>query len=430
MGAPVEKDKVDVAKVGLSVLVVFLSVWVVVAMLWGADVIGGDSNETIYRETVITRTIEGKGNASSAFSVGPRPMWLIRGMDAGPLRTALEACEGQEIQKHMWNIGHRGAPMQFPEHTVESYTAAAKMGAGIIECDVTFTKDHELVCRHAECDLHTTTNILATSLNDTCTTPFMPANGTFDATARCCASNLTLVEFRSLKGKMDQYNPRANTVEEYLHGYNSRRTEMYESRGTLMTHAESIALFKALDVKMTPELKSGNMPADFSREDFILKAINEYRTASVPGSDVFMQSFLLDDIKYITTPGNANDFADSAVFLTDPVSDGLPADLEQYMRDLVASGIKYIAPAVNALATVNGQALVQTPYAVQAKAAGLKIIGWSWERSAWYYQSVSSLLDTDSKLMHFLHFLAQEVRIVGLFSDWPATTGFYANCML
>eukprot|EP00659_Diplonema_papillatum_P008228 gene8228-12701_t len=325
MGAPVEKDKVDVAKVGLSVLVVFLSVWVVVAMLWGADVIGGDSNETIYRETVITRTIEGKGNASSAFSVGPRPMWLIRGMDAGPLRTALEACEGQEIQKHMWNIGHRGAPMQFPEHTVESYTAAAKMGAGIIECDVTFTKDHEL---------------------------------------------------------------------------------------------------------MTPELKSGNMPADFSREDFILKAINEYRTASVPGSDVFMQSFLLDDIKYITTPGNANDFADSAVFLTDPVSDGLPADLEQYMRDLVASGIKYIAPAVNALATVNGQALVQTPYAVQAKAAGLKIIGWSWERSAWYYQSVSSLLDTDSKLMHFLHFLAQEVRIVGLFSDWPATTGFYANCML
>ena len=34
------------------------------------------------------------------------------------------------------------------------------MGAGIIECDVTFTKDRELVCRHSQCDLHTTTNIL------------------------------------------------------------------------------------------------------------------------------------------------------------------------------------------------------------------------------------------------------------------------------
>ncbi len=34
------------------------------------------------------------------------------------------------------------------------------MGAGIVECDVTFTKDHQLVCRHAQNDLHTTTNIL------------------------------------------------------------------------------------------------------------------------------------------------------------------------------------------------------------------------------------------------------------------------------
>jgi glycerophosphoryl diester phosphodiesterase len=28
------------------------------------------------------------------------------------------------------------------------------MGAGIIECDVTFTKDRELVCRHDQRDLH------------------------------------------------------------------------------------------------------------------------------------------------------------------------------------------------------------------------------------------------------------------------------------
>ncbi len=34
------------------------------------------------------------------------------------------------------------------------------MGAGILECDVTFTKDQELVCRHSQCDLQTTTNVL------------------------------------------------------------------------------------------------------------------------------------------------------------------------------------------------------------------------------------------------------------------------------
>jgi glycerophosphoryl diester phosphodiesterase len=49
------------------------------------------------------------------------------------------------------------------------------MGAGILECDVTFTKDKELVCRHSQCDLHTTTNILATPLAAKCSQQFAPA---------------------------------------------------------------------------------------------------------------------------------------------------------------------------------------------------------------------------------------------------------------
>ena len=59
------------------------------------------------------------------------------------------------------------------------------MGAGIQECDVTFTNDRQLVCRHDQCDLHTTTNILLTPLAAKCSQPFAPA--TFDATGtlRC-----------------------------------------------------------------------------------------------------------------------------------------------------------------------------------------------------------------------------------------------------
>ena len=49
------------------------------------------------------------------------------------------------------------------------------MGAGIVECDVTFTKDGQLVCRHDECDLHTTTNIVDTPLNASCTLPWSGA---------------------------------------------------------------------------------------------------------------------------------------------------------------------------------------------------------------------------------------------------------------
>jgi len=137
--------------------------------------------------------------------------------------------------------------MQFPEHTRESYIAAARMGAGIVECDVTFTQDKELVCRHAQNDLHTTTNILATPLAAKCTQPFTPA--TFDAQgnlvqaagAECRTSDITLAEFKTLRGKMDASDPRATTVEQYLGGTADWRTNLYAgpTSGTLMTHRES-----------------------------------------------------------------------------------------------------------------------------------------------------------------------------------------------
>src|SRR3954447_10978906 len=92
--------------------------------------------------------------------IGPRPFYLVDKMKDGPLKEKLSQCTGP-FHKSDFSIGHRGAALEFPEHSRESYTAAARMGAGIIECDVTFTKDRQLVCRHSQCDLHTTTNILA-----------------------------------------------------------------------------------------------------------------------------------------------------------------------------------------------------------------------------------------------------------------------------
>ncbi|MBP6482208.1 MAG: hypothetical protein KA310_15235, partial [Pseudomonadales bacterium] len=114
--------------------------------------------------------------------VGPRPYFLVADMDDSPLKKRLgsQECRNKPFRKTDFSIGHRGAPLQFPEHTRESYEAAARMGAGIVECDVTFTRDKELVCRHSQNDLHTTTNILLVpELAMKCTTPFTPA--TFDA---------------------------------------------------------------------------------------------------------------------------------------------------------------------------------------------------------------------------------------------------------
>ena len=75
-------------------------------------------------------------------------------MEPSALKTRLKHCNNGPFRKSDFSIGHRGAGLQFPEHTKESYQAAVRMGAGIVECDVTFTKDKELVCRHSQCDLH------------------------------------------------------------------------------------------------------------------------------------------------------------------------------------------------------------------------------------------------------------------------------------
>jgi len=112
-------------------------------------------------------------------TLGPRPRYLIDDMADSDLKNMLNECIQDNTvlyTPHDFSIGHRGAAMMFPEHTEESYIAAMEMGAGIVECDVAVTKDGELVCRHDQCDLHTSTNILVTDLASKCSIPFVAAS--------------------------------------------------------------------------------------------------------------------------------------------------------------------------------------------------------------------------------------------------------------
>jgi glycerophosphoryl diester phosphodiesterase len=104
----------------------------------------------------------------SSFAIYKQDRVLCFSWEPGPLKATLKQGSEVPLRKTDFSIGHRGAAQQFPEHTKESYKGAARMGAGIVECDVTFTKDKQLVCRHSQCDLHTTTNILATPLARKC----------------------------------------------------------------------------------------------------------------------------------------------------------------------------------------------------------------------------------------------------------------------
>lgn len=374
---------------------------------------------------------------------GPRPSYLIDRMADGALKDKLLSCAGQEASQSLFSIGHRGAPMQFPEHTVESNIAAARMGAGILECDVTFTEDLELVCRHAQNDLHTTTNILATSLAETCVQPFTPADGDTKAAAECRTSEITLEEYRTLTPKMDAADSTATTVDAYLDGTADWRTDLYSiAPASIMTHAESIELFRSLGAAFTPELKSPSveMPFNgFTQEDYAQKLVNEYKDAGVPASDVWLQSFNLEDVLYWIKA--EPEFGAQAVYLMDEydIEGYSPMDASTWpnsMAELKQMGVNYIAPPTWMLVTLDGQEIVPSELAIQAKAAGLDIITWTIERSGplvrgggWYYQSIGDITDNDGVMYEYIDALAQDVGVVGIFSDWPATVTYYANCM-
>lgn len=377
-----------------------------------------------------------------AMSYGERPFHLIDRMEEGRLKQKLMSCIGQEPQRTDFSIGHRGAPLMFPEHTVQSNLAAARQGAGILECDVAFTKDKELVCRHAQNDLHTTTNILTTDLADQCTTGFTPAGEGAEATAECRTSDITLAEFKTLKPKMDSYDATASTPEEYQGGVEPWRTTLYTEGAELLTHAESIELFRSLGAKFTPELKAPavEMPFDgFSRQDYAQKLIDEYKAAGVLPEEVWPQSFEIEDVRYWIE--NEPKYGAQAVYLDDQdINESFdhmdPSTWEYSMQELADMGINYLAPPLWMMVTLNDQGeIVPSIYAEEAKAAGLNLIAWSLERSGpladgggYYFQSITEAVDSDADYYDLLHVLAQDVGVVGVFSDWPATVTYYANC--
>ncbi|KAH7386055.1 PLC-like phosphodiesterase [Pyrenochaeta sp. MPI-SDFR-AT-0127] len=385
---------------------------------------------------------EGHGHGHKKFNVqvGVRPYYLVDNMDEGPLKEKLLNCSEQEFKTTDFVFAHRGAPLQFPEHTLQSYKAAHRQGAGVIECDVAFTKDKQLVCRHAQCDLHTTTNILNTTLAAKCTTPFTPFNGTAPASAKCCTSDITLAEFETLCGKMDGFNPNATTVLQYMDGTPYFRTDLYSSGcPKLMTVDSYIPLIDSWGLKYTPELKTPEVPMPFdgyTQQQYAQDLVDKFNHYGIEPERVWLQSFLPDDIYYWID--NEPAFGKQAVFLDERVD--TPAGYENATASipaLAARGVKVMAPAMFALTKLDSAGkIIPSEYAIACQKAGLDIVAWSFERSGWlqiggggyYYDYVKNVTYNDGDMLTVLDVLAQQVKIKGLFSDWPATVTYYANC--
>jgi glycerophosphoryl diester phosphodiesterase len=374
--------------------------------------------------------------------LGPRPALLVADLPAGDLKARLQACVNEPAKRTAFSIGHRGAGLVYPEHTLEAYEAAYRMGAGTIECDVTFTKDLELVCRHAQNDLATTTDILLTPLASTCIEPFRPArldaNGRVRraASAECRTSELTLAEFKTLRGKIDAFDPAAQTVEQFVAPKREPRPDLGAGleHGTLLTHAESIALFKRLGVRMIPELKEASVRLPFNgitREELAQKLVDEYRAAGVPPSQVFVQSFVRRDVDYWIA--HEPDFGKQAMLLDNVVF----APRSRRLRSYKAAGINVWGPALPGVLDLDHEGqIVPSRAARAARAAGLDIITWTLERSGnlaarnkgFYYRTIASAVTREGDVLRVLDVLARDVGVRGVFSDWPAMVSFYAGC--
>ncbi|KAF5022553.1 hypothetical protein F66182_5386 [Fusarium sp. NRRL 66182] len=375
-------------------------------------------------------------------SLGPRPDYLVNDMDEGPLKKKLQSCSEKRQKPSEWSIAHRGGgTLQFPEHSLESNLAGARMGSGVLECDVSFTKDRQLVCRHSQCDLHYTTNVVTIpKLNAKCTKPFQPAKNGRPASAKCCTSDFTLSEFKSLCARMEGFNATATNAEDFLDGTPSWRTDLYNTCGTILSHKEHIQLTKRLGLKHSPELKTPEVEMPFqgsyTQEMYAQQLIDEHKEAGVEPRDVYLQSFLYDDIKYWLRAEPA--FARQAMYLdeTGDTPETFPTavgNLTRYAQD----GLRYIAPPLPYLvATGEDGEMVPSVYARRAKRLGLKIITWSLERSGplangangdFYYATIANITNNDGDVFKLLD-VFREIGVDGVFTDWSATVTYYANC--
>jgi glycerophosphoryl diester phosphodiesterase len=377
--------------------------------------------------SLLTMLLLMANTAHSNVAPTDRALELCADLPTGPLKSQLQSCTNGPFAATEFSIAHRGAPLGYPEHSREGYIAAAKMGAGLIECDVTFTKDLELVCRHSQCDLASSTNILQTPLANSCRQPFTPAKNGQAASAQCCTSDITLTEFKTLCARPDITNTQATTIEEFLAPLASPVVSQPNECGTVMSHRDSIKLIRELGAKFIPELKRPEVPMPFrglTQTDYADKLLAEYRQLGISASQVHPQSFNLADVKYWIS--NHSEYAPQAMWLVPRERQIAPPTIKE-LQTLQANGLAIIAPPIHMLVQQksNGQ-IEPTAFARAAKASGLKVITWTFESAK---ATAAVYGDRPGLMLETLDVLAEDIGVAGVFSDWPGTVTYYANCM-
>ena len=269
-------------------------------------------------------------------------------------------------------FGHRGAPGYRPEHTLESYALAARLGADYVEPDLVPSRDGALVCRH-ENEISTTTDVAEhPEFADRRTTKVVDGV----RTRGWFTEDFTLAELRELGAteRIPELRP-ANTAHDRRHGVPTFQ-EVLDLAGEL-----SVELGRRVGV--APEVKH---PSHFARSGLALEpalvAVLERNGLNRADARVVVQSFEVGNLREL-------DRCSEVALLQLLADSGAPQDLAEAgdprtyadlatpagLRELAAHA-DYIGPDAGLVLPTDERGFLTGPTRLVAAAhdAGLRVL--------------------------------------------------------
>jgi glycerophosphoryl diester phosphodiesterase len=304
-------------------------------------------------------------------------------------------------------IGHRGASGYRPEHTLESYALAARMGADCIEPDVVPTRDGVLVARH-ESEISGTTDIAdRPELADRRTTRTVDGH----TVTGWFTEDLTLAELRTLRAveRIPALRQPGSTL---------------DGRFTVPTLAEILRLRAGLSHELGREIAvyiETKHPSHFAGLGLSLEEplVEELTGAGLtgPGAPVFVQSFELGSLRRVRAalPG-------VPLVLLVAQADG-PVALSDAALATVAREVEAIGPDKQLVIPWQEDERLGAPtdLVARAHAAGLLVHPWTFRAENHFLPRDLRLGRRPADHGHVLAELAAylEAGVDGVFTDQP-----------
>jgi len=248
----------------------------------------------------------------------------------------------------------------------------------------------------------------------------------------CRTSDITLAEFKTLRARwMHRTREHAASPSISAAPPTFAPTSMPAHQRHAHDHKESIALFKKLGVKMTPELKSASVPmpydsdgdgvGDYTQEAYAQQMIDEYKAMACARATCGRSP---STSATCATGSPTNPHSAAGVYLDDaniPASCRVPPNCKatrtKHQRrraaDVCAARCRQRRQDRPLGLCTQRQGRRARHHHLDAGTLGILADG----NNGYYYQTVDSAITREGDVMTVLDVLAKDVGILGIFSD-------------